>query len=96
MATILLCTSCTSPPQPVAFTTDGCSRSPDGTPSQRELWQHCCYQHDKAYWRGGTFTERRGADRELRVCVDEAQDPALALMVYEGVRAGASPYWPTS
>ena len=96
MATILLCTSCASPPEPVAFTTDGCSRVPDGTPSHRELWKHCCYHHDKAYWRGGTYEQRRAADRELRMCVAEVQDPALALIMYEGVRAGGSPWWPTS
>ena len=60
------------------------------------LWKQCCYEHDKRYWRGGTYAERRAADRALQSCVDEVQDPALAFMMYEGVRVGGSPYWPSS
>jgi hypothetical protein len=94
-AVILGCASCASSPRPVAFETDGCSHFPDGTPTQRELWKDCCYTHDKTYWRGGTSNDRRVADRELRVCIDEVQNPVLALVMYRGVRAGGSPWWPT-
>ena len=92
---VLLVSSCASPPKLVPFASDGCSRFPDGTLSQRELWKHCCYQHDLAYWRGGTREERRVADRGLRECVKEVRDPALAFMMEKGVRVGGAPWWPT-
>jgi hypothetical protein len=79
-----------------AFATDGCSMFFDGTPTQRELWKHCCYAHDKAYWRGGTREERKEADEELRTCVDRVEDEALAELMYRGVRAGGGPCWPAS
>jgi len=47
------------------FTTDGCSAFPDGTPAHRDLWLNCCIQHDLAYWKGGTHTERLNADRRV-------------------------------
>jgi hypothetical protein len=95
LGSLLLSSSCASSPKLAPFTTDGCSRFPDGTRSQQELWKHCCTRHDMAYWRGGTREERRAADRELRACVDEVRDPALAFMMYEGVRVGGAPWWPT-
>lgn len=88
--------ACASTGELRPFTSDGCSRFFDGTPFQRELWKYCCYEHDKRYWRGGTREERRATDRELRSCVDEVQDPVLAFLMYEGVRVGGSPYWPSS
>jgi hypothetical protein len=48
-----------------------------------------------AYWRGGAREKRRAADRELRECVDEVRNPALAFAMYEGVRVGGAPWWPT-
>ena len=78
------------------FADDGCSMFFDGTPAQRDLWRHCCYTHDTAYWRGGTREERKAADRQLRSCVDQAQDAALAELMYLGVRTGGGPCWPTS
>ena len=52
------------------FTSDGCSAFPDGTPSQKTLWLECCYEHDYAYWKGGTREERAEADQALRACVE--------------------------
>ncbi len=40
------------------FTTDGCSRFPDGTLSEPDLWLECCTVHDVAYWHGGTDEQR--------------------------------------
>jgi len=78
------------------FTTDGCSAFPDGLPNHRDLWRRCCTAHDRAYWLGGTYTERRAADRELRRCVAGAGEPAIAELMLRGVRVGGSPWWPTS
>jgi len=96
IATLVACTSCASSQTLRPFTTDGCSRFPDGTLSQRVLWKHCCLEHDKAYWRGGTRDERRDADSQLGQCVGEAQDATLGFLMSKGVRVGGSPWWPTS
>ncbi len=78
------------------FTTDGCSLFPNGTMTQQKLWLQCCITHDVAYWRGGTRDERAHADSQLRQCVAGVGEPAVAQLMLAGVRAGGSPYWPTS
>jgi hypothetical protein len=79
-----------------AFTTDGCSDFPDGTPSHKNLWQQCCTAHDLKYWAGGTFDERLQADLDLRACVQSVGQPAVAQLMLAGVRVGGSPWWPTA
>ena len=78
------------------FTTDGCSLFPDGTPAQPKLWCHCCVEHDKAYWAGGTESERSDADLALKVCVQTLGRTKTAEIIWLGVRVGGSPYLPTS
>lgn len=78
------------------FHSDGCSRFPDGTPTQPTLWRDCCVAHDLAYWQGGSRQQRLAADRQLRVCVSERAGAALGELMYSGVRLGGSPRWPTS
>ena len=77
------------------FTTDGCSDFPDGTPSHKTLWLSCCTEHDKAYWQGGTYDERRKTDEELQRCVAKVGEPGIAALMLAGVWVGGSPYWPT-
>lgn len=77
------------------FTTDGCSDFPDGTQKHKTLWLACCMEHDRAYWRGGAYDERRKADRELQRCVAHVGEPGIAALMLAGVRVGGSPYWPT-
>jgi hypothetical protein len=78
------------------FTSDGCSLFPNGTMKDRTLWCDCCFNHDIAYWRGGSEEERTQADKTLRECVSERTgDKALAEVMYEGVRVGGSPVFPT-
>jgi len=77
------------------FTTDGCSDFPDGTSKHGTLWLGCCTDHDKAYWQGGTYDDRRKADKELQRCVANVGEPAIAALMLAGVRVGGSPYWPT-
>lgn len=77
------------------FESDGCSLFPDGTVKDQNLWCHCCYNHDIAYWRGGTREERKIADQTLRNCVEEKTgNKALADLMYTGVRAGGSSIFP--
>ena len=77
------------------FTTDGCSDFPDGTSTHKTLWLACCTEHDKAYWQGGIWDERRKADRALQRCVADVGEPGIAALMLAGVRVGGSPYWPT-
>jgi hypothetical protein len=70
------------PLPPHKFKSDGCSCWPDGN------WVECCVEHDLVYWMGGTSEERKAADRELTRCVSEHGHPAIARLMYFGVRAG--------
>lgn len=70
------------------FTTDGCSRWPDGG------YVTCCIVHDIAYWCGGSADDRREADESLRSCLSE-KTAALGYLVYSGVRVGGMPWLPT-
>lgn len=78
------------------FTTDGCSMFPDGTINDHTLWLECCVEHDKAYWKGGSYPDRVRADRALRDCVSASGAPFIAEIMLEGVRVGGSPFWPTT
>lgn len=77
------------------FVSDGCSRFPDGTWFDRELWLDCCVEHDRAYWLGGTYGERLAADKKLRDCVARVGEPIIAELMLGGVRAGGTPFLPT-
>jgi hypothetical protein len=75
---------------------DGCSLFPDGDLGHRDLWCDCCFAHDIAYWQGGTQKERKQADETLRDCVFErTHNKALAVLMYDGVRTGGHPAFPT-
>jgi len=78
------------------FTSDGCSLFPDGNFKDRTLWCDCCFDHDIAYWQGGTKEERMRADEALRDCVRERTlDKELANVMFLGVRGGGHPAFPT-
>jgi len=76
------------------FSSDGCSAFPDGTLEQQDLWLKCCVDHDKAYWKGGTYQQRLDADENLRFCVADVGKPLIAKLMLAGVRVGGSPYLP--
>ena len=90
-----LCVGCAARTTIKPFTTDGCSDFPDGTATHKTLWRNCCVEHDKAYWQGGTYDERRQADKTLRRCVAHVGEPGIAALMLAGVRVGGSPFWPT-
>lgn len=78
------------------FTTDGCSLFPDRWPGTPLDWCDCCVAHDRAYWRGGTADERQAADQALQACVRaKTASPALAALMYAGVRLGGTPHLDT-
>jgi len=70
------------------YTTDGCSRWPDGS------WQECCIIHDIPYWCGGSRQDRQEADDLLRQCVND-KAPLMGNIMYPGVRIGGIPWLPT-
>ncbi|UTA48085.1 FAD-binding oxidoreductase [Simiduia sp. 21SJ11W-1] len=78
------------------FTTDGCSRFPDGTLEQPHLWRTCCTAHDAAYWAGGEASHRAQADADLAQCVANKGQPSVSALMMMGVRVGGSPFIPSS
>ena len=78
------------------FTSDGCSLFIDGTFENPELWKDCCFKHDIAYWQGGTKEEREAADLAFKKCVEKKTgNSELAELMYQAVRTGGEPYFPT-
>ena len=95
VCSVFLC-ACGSDSDLRPFSSDGCSLFPDRSLLSESDWCNCCFEHDVAYWLGGSAAEREAADRRLATCVsDMAGDSALADVMYEGVRLGGSPYFPT-
>lgn len=86
------CTATLSTLKP--FASDGCSLFPDASLMSGKEWGTCCFEHDIAYWKGGTFAERLKADQALKTCVlTETENPNFSSLMYAGVRAGGSPYF---
>jgi hypothetical protein len=86
--------ACTSDSGLRPFSSDGCSLFPDSSLMTKEVWCSCCFSHDLDYWRGGTRVEREVADSRLKDCVfEKTGNKALAMLMYEGVRVGGSPYF---
>ena len=78
------------------FTSDGCSLFPNGTLEDRHQWCDCCFNHDIAYWRGGSEDERKEADLALQACaLKRTGSKALADTMYYAVRFGGSSAFPT-
>ncbi|MBN1906633.1 MAG: hypothetical protein JW927_16240 [Deltaproteobacteria bacterium] len=76
------------------FESDGCTLFPDNSSILKSDWCDCCFEHDIAYWQGGTEDERLKADETLRDCVKEKSgNENLANVIYKGVRSGGSPYF---
>lgn len=78
------------------FITDGCSYFPDGRFEAKTAWRSCCQQHDFDYWQGGTYQQRLDSDKALKVCVANAGEPVIAMLMLVGVRVGGTPWLPSS
>ena len=89
--------SATAIPAPLSdFRSDGCSLFPDGDLIDSKLWCKCCFEHDIAYWKGGTEQERNQADQILKSCVfDKTKNKSLAEVMFQGVQVGGLPIFPT-
>lgn len=90
----LLLVACSSSKELKNFASDGCSLFPDSSVLAKSDWCGCCFDHDIAYWQGGTKAQRLQADTALRNCVlERTGDEQLARAMYAGVRMGGSPYF---
>src|SRR5215212_10514705 len=64
---------------------DGCTLIPDGD------IKGCCVAHDRDYYWGGTFRERRQSDKKLFFCIRNKpgiQHRIFAPFIWLGVRIG--------
>ncbi|MBD3344603.1 MAG: hypothetical protein GF401_06040 [Chitinivibrionales bacterium] len=77
------------------FTTDDCTCTPEGTKENPTLWKHCCNAHDSAYWRGGSFNERRGADSLLAECLAEVGQKRRGKRWYKALFFTGAAWLPT-
>lgn len=76
------------------FISDGCTLFPDSSQILETDWCECCFEHDIAYWQGGTEEERLKADKALLDCVlKKTGSEKIAKVIYSGVRFGGSPYF---
>jgi hypothetical protein len=86
-------TTKTSTEIPADFKSDGCTSFPDGN------YYDCCYDHDLAYYKGGSWKQRWRADKKLYQCVAAKggfKNKFTAPMMWLGVRAFGHPWVPTS
>jgi hypothetical protein len=94
VTSLLIFGGCSKKPELSDFSSDGCSLFPDRSRISAKDWCECCFEHDLAYWQGGTEAQRLAADERLRHCVlHKTGDPILAEAMYNGVRLGGSPYF---
>jgi hypothetical protein len=73
------------------FTSDYCSEWPDGRILDPKRWADCCFTHDLNYWIGGTESDRKQSDVELKSCVKNFSDSLNSFLMYTGVRLGGDP-----
>jgi len=77
---------------PADFTSDGCSLFPDCN------YRHCCIEHDKDYYSGGSGKERWRSDNRLYRCVRRSngwQNEIIAPVIWLGVRVFGVSFLPT-
>jgi len=94
LAVIAILPGCSRTTEISDFESDGCSLFPDRSLINEDDWCECCFDHDIAYWKGGTKEERLLADQALRDCVfEKTGNRELAEAMFTGVRLGGSPYF---
>lgn len=80
------------------FTTDGCSGGMSWfwhtILKHAPPWEDCCFEHDKAYWQGGSKQDRKLADQKLFNCVKNNGYPKTGKFMQYIVRVGGHPLLP--
>ena len=90
----LLLSGCSEERSLKPFNSDGCSMFLDRSLINEDDWCECCFEHDLAYWQGGSKEARLQADRAFRQCITEVTgNRELAEVMYAAVRLGGSPYY---
>ena len=82
----------TSNPILAEYKGGGCTLFPDCN------YGHCCVEHDKDYFRGGTSKERLKSDNRLYACVKNSkgwQNKLIAPVMWMGVRVFGVSFLPT-
>ncbi len=70
------------------FASDGCPKILQTISyPQEDQWQLCCVEHDRAYWKGGSYEERQKADSDLQACVTSRGFHDAARLIYYSVRS---------
>ncbi len=78
------------------FTNAGCEFFPTSSFADTTNVSRCCLEHDMAYWQGGTEDERWAADQAFRDClISVTGNERLADMMYDAVRMGGTPHFPS-
>jgi len=78
---------------PADYKSDGCSLFPDRNYGQ------CCVEHDKDYFKGGSWKQRWQSDNRLYKCVRRTkgwQNKFIAPVMWMGVRVFGVSFLPTS
>jgi len=73
------------------FSSDYCSKWPDGKDEEPAQWADCCFTHDMHYWIGGTEDEKKASDLGLKECVKLSGASLNSFIMYIGVRIGGKP-----
>lgn len=73
------------------FSSDYCSKWPDGKDEEPTQWADCCFTHDMHYWIGGTENEKKASDLGLKECVKLSGASLNSFIMYIGVRIGGKP-----
>jgi len=73
------------------FTSDYCSKWPDGKDEEPTQWADCCFTHDMHYWIGGSEDEKKASDVGLKECVKLSGASLNSFIMYIGVRIGGKP-----
>lgn len=77
---------------PADFKSDNCTFFPDGN------YCDCCVAHDRDYYKGGSWKERRRSDNRLYRCVKSKkgwQNKFIAPVMWVGVRVFGTSILPT-
>jgi hypothetical protein len=93
----LVClTGCMSKRELTPFRGDGCTLFPESSDRSGNDWSHCCEEHDVACWQGGTKEERQAVDLAFRECIlENSNNEWLAEMMYNAIRIGGTPHFPS-
>ena len=75
------------------FKTDLCTHYPNATDGILRPYTKCCLIHDVEYYLGGTKSDRKNADKNLKKCFKDMGYNLRSSVVFTGVRLFGKHYW---